>query len=335
MKRISFVFFLAFCTGGFLFAQQKNLPATWQAMLKRPDGKNIHFTFEERKVNSKPIITIKNAKERIRVENITRAGDSLLIRMPVFESSFSIKTSPDKWEGTWTRGTAGKDLMMPFEAMRSSSRYPLVKGIAKVNVSGRWAVHFSSDNSTAATSIAEFVQKGNTVTGTFLTPTGDYRFLEGVVTGDSLILSGFDGAHAVLFEGHIAGGKAITNGHYYSGVKFTEEWSAVKNAKATVKIDESAMYVRSGEKQLDFRFPDLDSNMVSLSDKRFNGKVTVVQLMGSWCPNCMDETAFLTEYYAKNKQRGVEMVALAYEYSTDFERSKNSLLKFKNRFNVN
>jgi thiol-disulfide isomerase/thioredoxin len=34
--------------------------------------------------------------------------------------------------------------------------------------------------------------------------------------------------------------------------------------------------------------------------------VVVVQIMGSWCPNCMDETNFLAPWYDKNKSRGVE-----------------------------
>jgi hypothetical protein len=48
----------------------------------------------------------------------------------------------------------------------------------------------------------------------------------------------------------------------------------------------------------------------------------------------MDETAFLSDYYRKNKQKGVEIIGLAYEYTTDFERSKKSIEKFKERFNV-
>ena len=48
----------------------------------------------------------------------------------------------------------------------------------------------------------------------------------------------------------------------------------------------------------------------------------------------MDETAFLSDYYNKNKQRGVEIISLAYEYSTDFERSVKSIKKFQQRFNV-
>ena len=95
-----------------------------------------------------------------------------------------------------------------------------------------------------------------------------------------------------------------------------------------------AMYVKPGEESLDFSFKNLEGQQVAINSDRFKNKVVVVQLMGSWCPNCMDETAFLSDYYNRNKQRGVEVVALAYEYSTDWERSVNSLKKFQQRFNV-
>ena len=94
------------------------------------------------------------------------------------------------------------------------------------------------------------------------------------------------------------------------------------------------MFVKPGEESLDFSFKDLEGKQVSINSDRFKNKVVVVQLMGSWCPNCMDETIFLSDYYNKNKQRGVEVVALAYEYSTDWERSVKSLKKFQQRFNV-
>ncbi len=94
------------------------------------------------------------------------------------------------------------------------------------------------------------------------------------------------------------------------------------------------MYLKTGESTLNFRFPDLDSNLVAITDDQFKNKVVVIQLMGSWCPNCMDETAFFSEYYTANKIRGVEVLGLAYEYSTNFARAKQGLLKFKHRFNV-
>jgi peroxiredoxin len=154
------------------------------------------------------------------------------------------------------------------------------------------------------------------------------------VTGDKLKLSGFDGSHAYLFTADIINNNTLQNGSFFSGPTYKEEWSAVKNPKATVKVDEAAMYLKPGEERLNFSFTDIDGRPVSINDERFKNKVVVIQLTGSWCPNCMDETAFLSDYYNNNKHRGIEMVALAYEYSTDFNRSQQSLRKFQQRFNV-
>jgi peroxiredoxin len=71
-----------------------------------------------------------------------------------------------------------------------------------------------------------------------------------------------------------------------------------------------------------------DGSTLSLDDERYKGKALVLAVMGTWCPNCMDETAFLSAYYNQNKQRGFEVIALAYEYTTNLERSTKSLQKF-------
>ncbi|MBK5269969.1 MAG: TlpA family protein disulfide reductase, partial [Bacteroidia bacterium] len=201
------------------------------------------------------------------------------------------------------------------------------------NISGRWAAAFTN-NKVIKKSVAEFVQKGDHVTGTFLTTTGDYRFLEGVVRNDSLQLSTFDGVNAYLFTAAIANDNEITGGSYYSGVNAKQDWTAVKDANARAPSDPSAMYLKEGEERLDFTFKDLEGKPVSINDERFKNKVVVVQLMGSWCPNCLDETAFLSDYYNKNRKRGIEIISLAYEYSSDFERSRKSLKKFQQLFNV-
>jgi thiol-disulfide isomerase/thioredoxin len=182
--------------------------------------------------------------------------------------------------------------------------------------------------------VAEFQQQGNRLTGTFLTPSGDYRYLSGVVHGDSLQLSCFDGSHAYYFGATLDADGKLSNGVFASGPTWLERWSAVKDPKARIDETISAMQLRPGEESLGFRFPDLDSQWVSLTDERFRGKVVVIQIMGSWCPNCMDETAFLSEYYRENKNRGIEMVALAYEYTTDFQRASKSLKKFRDKFKV-
>jgi peroxiredoxin len=238
-------------------------------------------------------------------------------------------------KGYWYKGTTTADLVMPVIATPGITwRFQPVNGNAVSNISGRYAVEFTKTDGTRRKAVAEFRQENNKLTGTFLNPSGDYRFLEGIVTGDSLLLSCFDGSHAYFFGAKIKPGGKIENGIYCSGPKYKEFWTAVKDSRAEVESSGAMMYMKEGEERLNFRFPDLDSNMVSINDDRYRNKVVVLQIMGSWCPNCMDETAFLSEWYKKNRHRGVEVIGLAYEYSTDFRKSEKTLRKFQQRYKV-
>lgn len=304
----------------------------WTGTLYRNDNNPIPFNFEQKTEKGKTYWIIKNAAERITVNNIHYEGDSMILQMPVFESKFIVKKEGGKFSGSWIKGGALKSTTLSFVATPGNKRFEQKKK-AMYNITGRWAVNFSG-NKKGEISVGEFVQKGNILTGTFLNSTGDYRYLQGIVSADSLFLSGFDGGHAFLFTAKIESSKRIMGGTFYSGASYKETWSALKDARAKVPLENVAMYVKPGEDRLHFRFKNLEGNPVSIDDEKFLNKVVVIQLMGSWCPNCMDETAFLSEYYNNNKQRGVEVIALGYEYSTDWERSVKSLKKFQQRYNV-
>jgi peroxiredoxin len=323
-----YLLILLVCSYTVATAQQGN----WVAHLTREDGNNIIFTFEWKLVKGKSVWYIKNAAERIKVDKITTSGDSVFVQMPVFESQFRFVLKDKNIDGIWVKRGAVKTQVLPFFATQGNSRFA-TNSITQKNITGRWAVNFSG-NKTGEISVAEFVQKGNVLTGTFLNATGDYRYLEGIVSKDSLFLSGFDGSHAFLFKALIENNSTISNGVFYSGARGKEEWSAVKNSKVKIPQESVAMYVKPGEESLDFSFKDLEGKQVAINSDRFKNKVVIVQLLGSWCPNCMDETAFLSDYYNKNKQRGVEVIGLAYEYTTDWDRSVNSLKKFQERFDV-
>jgi len=304
----------------------------WAAQLHREDGNNIAFTFDWKTETGKPVWYIKNALENIRVENIEVSGDSIIVQMPVFESQFRFSLKENTITGFWIKSGALKTTVLAFSATKDKNRFSS-NNIAQTNISGRWAVKFVEKDSTEL-SVGEFMQKGNLVTGTFLTATGDYRFLEGIVSKDTLLLSAFDGSHAYFFRANIENSTIINNGMFYSGASGKQAWTAIKDNNAKVPSESVAMFLKPGEESLDFSFKDLEGKQVAINSDRFKNKVVVVQLMGSWCPNCMDETAFLSDYYNKNKQRGVEIIALAYEYSSDWERSVKSLKKFQQRFNV-
>ena len=316
------------------FSRAQPKPGHYRGILVRADGKEVVFNIEVSGAGKQTQVYVKNAGEKLRATELTTKGDSFFFRMPTFESEFRTEIQHDgSLKGEWIKGTASKTQHWPFLALPGKNRFDASMGDAKYNVSGRWKVTVTRANGTTRPALADFVQKGNQITGTFLTPTGDYRYLDGIVTGDSLLFSTFDGAHAYTFSAKIVAEDKIASGFFGSGINGRETWVAEKNASATPP-EYDAPRVKPGHSKLDFVFPDIDGNKVSISDEKFKNKVVIIQIMGSWCPNCLDETKFLSDYYDRNKQRGIEIVSLAYEYSTDFQRSQKSLRRFQQLFNV-
>ncbi len=325
----------AFLSFFFSAVSQKAFPDIWRATLVRQDNKLVVFNLITGTENGKIILYVLNAEEKIKITAVTITTDSVNFSMPAFESAFKTKRNPDgSLQGVWTKGTGGVTQVWPFYAYPEPFRFIKNQGNAKTNISGKWDVTITRANGTLRKAVAVFQQQQDTLTGTFLTPSGDYRYLEGIVTGDSLKLSTFDGAHAYTFYAKIDHAKKISGGIFYSGFAGKETWKAVKNESISIPSQDAPTHMREGESKLNFTFNDLDGKPVSINNERYRDKVVIVQILGSWCPNCLDETKFLADYYNKNKSRGVEVIGLAYEYSTNLERSVKSLRKFQALFNV-
>ena len=310
----------------------------WRAILQRKDGREIVFNFELKDSAHKKILYIRNAGELLLVDDITRKGDSVFIRLPFFESQFrAVVTKEGNLEGVWLKRGAAAYQSVPFSAFYGQDyRWAAVSGgAAAVSVSGRWSALFvSEDGKDSSLRVGEFEQQGHRVTGTFLDATGDFRYLEGVVDGDSLRLSCFDGGHAFLFTAKIGADSTLSGGQYFSGATGRETWTAYKDAGAKLPDEFSLVKLKKDAGPVHFSFTDIDGHMVSFPDKRFAGKVVIIQIMGSWCPNCMDETHFLSPFYDQYHSKGVEIIGLAYERTTDFARSQASLRTFQRRFQV-
>lgn len=308
----------------------------WRATIERPDGHEIVFNFEAKDSAGKKIIYVINAGERLLVDSIEASGDSVWIQMPFFESGFHARiTETGDLKGSWIKNYGNRKQILPFEATHNIEYRFAVSHKPAANISGRWSADFVGRDQEISKLVGEFVQNGSHLTGTFLDPTGDYRFLEGVVSGDSLKLSAFDGSHAFLFTAKIDNDNKISGGKFYSGARGIQDWSAKRNAKAALPDEFSGVKIKPGAGKLNFSFPDMnDGHLVSINDQRFKNKVVVITIMGSWCPNCMDETKFLSEYYQQNHEKGFEVIGLAYERTTDFKTSQRSLQSFKKRFDV-
>jgi len=308
----------------------------WRATLKTGSGAEIPFNFEVTDSAEQKFLDIINGKERFRVNEISTLSDSVIIQMPLFDSEIRATLKNETLSGRWIKHYGDSDEVLQFNAKKGDSwRFFKVNTTSNASISGRWSVTFNTlNNKGSYASVGEFSQENGRIFGTFLTSTGDYRFLEGTVSDNKLYLSCFDGSHAYLFTGKLMNDSTISEGKFYSGLSSIETWTANKDDNAILPDAYSITDLKDGYDKIDFSFPGLDGKKVSLSDEKFKNKIVLVQFFGSWCPNCMDETAYLTSFHKKYQKKGVEIVALAYERSKDFERSRKNISRLKDRFSV-
>lgn len=301
----------------------------WRGIIEM-QGQQLPFSFEVTKEQSGYKVYLKNAEEKLVQDEVTITGDSVKITMLIFDIELRAKINGDKLKGFYIKNY-DPDFKLPFYATQGED-YRFVKSSeVTVNFSGKYELKFDDGKETYA-SVGIFNQEGNHVIGTFLTPTGDYRYLEGNVVGEELMLSTFDGNHAFLFSASFKGDSL--KGDFYSGKKSHETFKGIKNEKAAMPDAESLTYLKEGFDKINFSFPDVEHNMISPSDEKYEGKVLILQIFGTWCPNCMDETKFLTQWYKDNRDRGVEILGLAYERKDDFDYASSRVKKMKEKLGV-
>ena len=328
-------------------------PGPWRGVLAT-QGQEIPFLFEVKTEAGKPVVYLinkgLNGEERLRCEEISSAGDSTTIRMHAFDAALVVRADgPDKLKGTWVKYDAKDPYRVPLTATAGTGQEPVTgvfKKMPMVGLSGTWRTTFRDKDGINYEAVGIFdekqkadppTQNDQNVTGTFLTSTGDYRYLGGYSTYGtdlSLKLSTFDGSHAFLFTATKQSDGKL-KGDFYSGKSGHETWTAVLDPKAKLPDADTLTYLKKGESRLNFKFPNVfEGGAVSPTDPKYRGKVVVVQILGSWCPNCMDETNFLAPWYEKNKARGVEVIGLGYERSPDYKVASARLRAMRERFHV-
>ncbi len=302
----------------------------WHASLLVKDGKELPFTFEINAVDGAAVWKVENAEEVITIDEITIRKDSIHIKMPVYEGYIKGTYTNTTITGVFVKESLNR--MVPFVAIYSDEERFKSRRPPKVNVDGSWEVYFNPDSEDVYPALGIFKQNGNEVTGTFRTTTGDYRYLDGAIDGDSLKLSTFDGSHAFLFEARVADN--TLTGTFYSGNHSKESFAARRNESFELPDEDSLTYLKEGYDRIDFSFPDPSGKMVSLSDPQFDGKVVIVQIMGTWCPNCLDETRYLVDFLQRRNHPDLKVVALSFEYARSEAEAFKGIERLKKRVGI-
>lgn len=273
-------------------------------------------------------LVIHNGTERIVVNDIKMgvdrrtARDTMWIDFPMYDSHIRAQYEEDAIEGVWVVRNR-KDYQIPFKSLHGQSYRFFQKPDEPVaDISGNWECIIGIDGENPDTTIGVFKQNGTTLTGTFLSKTGDYRYLEGNVSGDRMFLSVFDGSHAYLFEARILEDGTLT-GIYRSGNHYKTYWSGKRTtSESLTELEDPFNQVRfSPTLPVVINRKSTDGRIINTADSPYKNKPLLIQLMGTWCPNCHDETEFLLDYLKTHPDPGFEIIGISFERQKDTARA--------------
>lgn len=306
----------------------------WQAIITLP-GAEIETGLEISNDGETYQASLVNGQERVRVSDVSFTNNELVLRFPGFNNEIRAVLADDKLSGELTIVRRyGETQVMPFTATPGGERSLESNESPRHDMSGRWAVQFHNPDGTDSPSIGEFAQRGSRLFGTFLNPNGDHRFLAGNIRGNRFKLSTFDGAHAFVFSGEINQAGEIVDADFWSSTSWHQKWSGVRNDNVVLPDAYSRTFLKPGYDRFDFAFPDLDGKLVSLSDEKYQDKVVLITIAGTWCPNCNDEARYLAPFYRQYRDQGLEIVALMYEHFEEADLAAEQVRQFREKFAI-
>ncbi len=294
----------------------------WLGTITLSDSIPLNFNFTLASTDSVSYdFIISNAGNLVKAKVLSLGLDSFKVEMPVFANYLVFSLKNGEMQGYYINPDA-ENYRLPFEAELSiENRYPL----AKLNPSlmGNYRLDFNPNTEEQSSAIANFKVEDDKVYASVMTETGDYRFLEGGVSNGLAQISTFDGGF--LYYLTFKTGDTL-EGRFYSGRSYSAPFKAYRDSSFSLRNADSLTFLKEGFESMAFQFPNLEGDTLSLEDARFKGKAVIVQIMGSWCPNCLDESLYLKEQYRKYHGQGLEIVGLTFErardYSTAVQRAK-------------
>lgn len=307
-----------------LFGQTGKLPklktGSWTARLQLTEKETLPFQLVVDKTNQVYEYIVVNGSEQIKLDPDYKK-DTIILSFPSFNSRLVLKKGKKEMSGYWQNFNKGNNYKIPLTIShgythRFSSSKLYLSNIRPADFNGRWECTFEPETPDAYKAVGLFDQSSTRVTGTFLSETGDYRFLEGNVIGDSIYLSGFDGSHAFLFNGSLKNQKI--NGNFFSGKHWQTTWIGIRNENFELRHPDSLTYLVKQD-PFTFTLKDVNGQDFTFPNQKYDNKVTIIQIMGTWCPNCLDETVYLKDLYKTYHSDGLEVISIGYEVGSGFE----------------
>ena len=331
----------ALCSGACRRPEADPLGGVWRAAVVNKAGEQVPFRLDLKREGGQITGALVNGDDRVLSTGGSFDGRTLRLRYDYYDGELEATLEGGELRGAFTRQWRKETLRREFSATR-----PGTGGDAGAEAGGEASAEAGAVGGDWMLRVGEGEQQriwrasfrpqghpgGGEVWGTVIPLSGDWGTLAGKFADGQLTLSRFDGINAYLFKARLTD-RGTLEGMINSERKVVAERAGSEGLPAP---PDPAAYtrVRNPAEPFSFSFPDLDGRTVSSTDERFKNKVVIVTVGGSWCPNCHDEAPVLNDLYARYRDRGLEVVALSFEYTGEVARDREQARIFARRHGI-
>lgn len=272
------------------------------------------------------VFTIQNGEELIQLDASYQSHDSLVLDFPVYQSRLCLKLKDGQIKGYFEK-TDTEGYLIPINTVVQifdEHESPCC------TLASRYEVSFFQDDRVIP-AIGEFSVEANQLKGTFYTNAGDYRYLHGTFSGNKIFFTGFDGGYVQVFSAKVKNDTLL--GHYWSGLTLYRRWQGIVNGEVRLDDADKLTELNPAYDSIAFTYPAISGGDITYNPARFAEQVVLLQITGSWCPNCKDQALYLDQLQKKHREN-IALIGLAFERMGSLEKSIAAAKKAKQDLGV-
>ena len=316
--------------------QISDLPGTWNGVVYLQNRDEVPLKIELNIDGENVTGSILNGDERVTSTSgsFDVPTQTLRLKFDYFDAVLEAGFARRELIGTLTRTWHDKKLIRELKMWKGSELMVVPAATEGKDISGEWEMKVGEGDKQKIWKLVVKQTEGK-LAGTILTPSGDWGAMTGAFGYGKMQLS-----HTDVINAHIFRAQLNANGQLEGMVDLGQGEAprkviAERIANISASNDPSTN-TRVKNPAEPFRFAGIDfaNNKIDQSDPRFKNKVLVIEITGTWCPNCYDEAPLLKDLYARYQAQGLEVLGLAFEYTGDTKRDLEQVKIFNKKHDI-
>ncbi len=334
---ISFILLLTALSACRRPKQISELPGIWNGVVYLQNHDEVPLKIELNVEGDKVVGSILNGDERVTSSSgsFDVPTQTLRLKFDFFDAVLEAGFARREMIGTLTRTWHDKKLIRELKIWKGGETMIVPAMAQGKDVSGEWEMKVGEGDKQKIWRLV-VKQTDAKLIGTILTPSGDWGTMTGAFGDDKLILSHTDVINAHIFRARL-NDKGQLEGAVDLGQGDAPRKVIAERITTANQNNDSVTLTRMKNPAEPLRFAGIDftNNKIDQSDPRFKNKVVLIEITGTWCPNCYDEAPLLKDLYARYKAQGLEVLGLSFEYTGDTKRDLEQVKIFAKKHDIN